>query len=193
MIEAIPFPALLIDPSDIVIAANAGAEALFGRDIRGRPYGMFLRQPQILAAMAQVVAGEQPEPTPDAPYLVHVRGSQDGMLIVWQDQSEADALSQMRRDFVANVSHELRTPLTSLMGFIETLTGQAGDDPAARTRFLGIMDREARRMNRLIGDLLSLSSVESNERVRPRTPVDLGDLVRSVVAGPNRKARVASQ
>jgi len=181
MIEALPFPALLIGAGEIVLAANAGAEALFGREIRGRPYGMYLRQPQILAAMAQVTRGEQPEPVPDAPYLVHVRGSTDGILILWQDQSEADALGQMRRDFVANVSHELRTPLTSLMGFIETLNGPAGQDSAARTRFLGIMERESRRMNRLIADLLSLSSVEANERVRPRNALDLSELVKSVV------------
>jgi two-component system phosphate regulon sensor histidine kinase PhoR len=88
---------------------------------------------------------------------------------------------QMRRDFVANVSHELRTPLTALMGFIETLLGAARDDAEARERFLAIMAREAGRMNRLVGDLLSLGRVEAEERVRPTSPVDLTGLVRSVI------------
>jgi two-component system phosphate regulon sensor histidine kinase PhoR len=83
----------------------------------------------------------------------------------------------MRRDFVANVSHELRTPLTSIMGFIETLRGPASDDAAARNRFLQIMTTEARRMHRLIEDLLSLSRVENQERIRPKDTVALGPLV----------------
>ena len=66
----------------------------------------------------------------------------------------------MRADFVANASHELRTPLAALTGFIETLQGPARDDPAARERFLGIMQAQARRMARLIDDLLSLSRIE---------------------------------
>ena len=83
---------------------------------------------------------------------------------------------------MANVSHELRTPLTALMGFIETLRGPARDDAPARDRFLAIMEREAERMNRLIRDLLHLSRVESEERVRPATRVDLTALVQSAVA-----------
>lgn len=87
----------------------------------------------------------------------------------------------MRRDFVANVSHELRTPLTALMGFVETLRGAAKDDPVARDRFLAIMEREAGRMNRLVGDLLSLSRVEAEERRRPTTGTDLGAVLRGAM------------
>jgi two-component system phosphate regulon sensor histidine kinase PhoR len=88
----------------------------------------------------------------------------------------------MRRDFVANVSHELRTPLTALLGFIETLQGAARNDPAARERFLGIMAAEAGRMNRLVADLLHLSRVESEERIRPQDSTDIAGLIRSVAA-----------
>ena len=87
----------------------------------------------------------------------------------------------MRRDFVANVSHELRTPLTAIMGFIETLRGPARDDADARDRFLGIMEGEAARMNRLVGDLLSLSRVEDEERIRPRETVDLSGILDSTI------------
>src|SRR5690606_36800742 len=79
-----------------------------------------------------------------------------------------------------NASHELRTPLASLMGFIETLQGPAKDDTAARERFLGVMVEQARRMSRLIDDLLSLSRVELNEHVRPQTVVDLVPIVSHV-------------
>ena len=88
----------------------------------------------------------------------------------------------MRRDFVANVSHELRTPLTALLGFIETLRHAARDDPAARDRFLAIMEREAGRMTRIVDDLLSLSRVEANERVRPRNQVVMSDIVLGTMA-----------
>jgi two-component system phosphate regulon sensor histidine kinase PhoR len=86
----------------------------------------------------------------------------------------------MRRDFVANVSHELRTPLTAISGFVETLQGAAKDDPEARMRFLTIMAAETERMNRLVRDLLHLSRVEAEERIRPETRVDLAAIARSV-------------
>ncbi|MDO9524769.1 MAG: ATP-binding protein, partial [Gemmobacter sp.] len=105
-----------------------------------------------------------------------------GASIAFEDITEIEQAEEMRRDFVANVSHELRTPLTALVGFIETLRGAARDDPAARSRFLGIMEREAARMNRLVGDLLSLSRVESEERMRPSDPVDITALVRQAAA-----------
>ena len=87
----------------------------------------------------------------------------------------------MRRDFVTNVSHELRTPLTALIGFIETLRGPARDDAKAATRFLNIMQDEAERMNRLVGDLMSLNRVEGNERVRPRQRVVLNEIIQSTL------------
>ncbi|WP_328795551.1 sensor histidine kinase [Jannaschia marina] len=83
----------------------------------------------------------------------------------------------MRRDFVANVSHELKTPLTAVSGFIETLQGPARSDAAARERFLGLMAKEVTRMNRLVGDLLSLSRLEGQSRKRPTERLDLSALV----------------
>ena len=112
-------------------------------------------------------------------------------MLVFEDLSEVETAEAMRRDFVANVSHELRTPLTALMGFIETLRGAARDDPAARERFLSIMEREALRMNRLVGDLLSLSRVEAEERRRPEHPVDLALVVQSVMQSLRPQAEAA--
>ena len=95
----------------------------------------------------------------------------------------------MRADFVANASHELRTPLAALSGFIETLQGSARDDTKARERFLAIMQEQARRMARLIDDLLSLSRIELNAHLRPDKPVDLVAIVRQVVDGLQTLAR----
>jgi two-component system, OmpR family, phosphate regulon sensor histidine kinase PhoR len=82
----------------------------------------------------------------------------------------------------------LRTPLTALMGFIETLRGPARNDPEAAPRFLDIMQTEAERMNRLVGDLMSLNRVEGNERVRPTQSVVLNDILNSTLHALQRLA-----
>ncbi len=97
-----------------------------------------------------------------------------------QGPDEERRLERLRADFVANASHELRTPLASVVGFIETIQGPARNDVQARERFLDIMLAQARRMSRLIDDLLSLSRVELNEHVRPAGVVDLVPLLAHV-------------
>jgi two-component system phosphate regulon sensor histidine kinase PhoR len=90
----------------------------------------------------------------------------------------------MRTDFVANASHELRTPLATLLGFLETLQDDAAaGDPKTRSRFLGIMFDEARRMHRLVDDLISLSRIEAERFSLPREAVELLPLVEEVRNG----------
>ncbi|HEX8421753.1 MAG TPA: ATP-binding protein, partial [Sphingomonas sp.] len=98
------------------------------------------------------------------------------------DQTGNYAAERMRVDFVANASHELRTPLASILGFIETLTDEAGEDPAVRTRFLKVMFDEARRMQRLVEDLISLSRIEAEKYRLPAEIVDLAKLIADVRA-----------
>jgi len=102
------------------------------------------------------------------------------ILLLFQDLTPLRRSEQMRADFVANASHELRTPLAALLGFIETLQGPARDDAAAREKFLHIMLAQARRMTRLIDDLLSLSRIELKEHVHPDKTLDLIDVLRQV-------------
>jgi two-component system phosphate regulon sensor histidine kinase PhoR len=109
--------------------------------------------------------------------------------MTFNDLSPLRRVEEMRADFVANASHELRTPLAALLGFIETLQGPAKDDPAAREKFLAIMQGQAARMARLIDDLLSLSRIELNAHLPPNTPVDLTHIVRHVVDGLQTLAR----
>jgi two-component system phosphate regulon sensor histidine kinase PhoR len=120
----------------------------------------------------------------DAFYDVHIHAISGTKLLFLSFENAMDSVQaeQMRSDFVANVSHELRTPLTSVMGFIETLRGSARDDVKARERFLAVMAGEAGRMNRLIGDLLSLSGVEADERVRPTSKIYLRDILQTVLS-----------
>lgn len=187
-LAAMPLPALLVDQSERIIAANSEALTLLGQQITGRHFATILRQPLVIEAIEKGLRDRAPQTArhlandgaQDITYEVNCRyvngiGAVQGgaVLVCFQDVTHLEEAGQMRRDFVANVSHELRTPLTALMGFIETLRGAARDDPAARDRFLAIMEGEASRMNRLVGDLLSLNRVESEERVRPKERINL--------------------
>lgn len=194
LISALPMPALLVDDREWIIAANAGALDLLGAGITGRHFVLTLRQPAVRSAIDRALTARQPGKArhviPAASHeIVHrlsvspVQGEGfRGALCVFEDVSEQEQVGQMRRDFVANVSHELRTPLTALLGFIETLKGAARDDAVARERFLTIMEREAGRMNRLVSDLLHLSRVEAEERIRPTERVDLQAILQSAIA-----------
>jgi two-component system phosphate regulon sensor histidine kinase PhoR len=103
------------------------------------------------------------------------------VMLTLRDLSEIRRVERMRVDFVANVSHELRTPLTSVLGFVETLQGPARNDPVARDRFLTIMGEQARRMSRLVDDLLSLSRIEQSSHLQPTSIVDLAAIAGHVV------------
>lgn len=190
-LSALPVPAIAIDGTERIVQANAEARSLIGHGIAGRHYVTILRQPALVEMIENVMKDSRPRKTQffsndgveDTIYQVHARvlASERLVLLVFLDVTHLEQAGQMRRDFVANVSHELRTPLTALMGFIETLRGPARDDTAARDRFLDIMEGEAERMNRLVGDLLSLSRVEGEQRVRPRDLVDLKGTLLSVI------------
>ncbi|MDO8884414.1 histidine kinase dimerization/phospho-acceptor domain-containing protein, partial [Pseudotabrizicola sp.] len=192
ILGGIPLPALIIGPNERITLMNPAAVTMLGAAMLGRHHAIALRHPEVQAALtralregeASVARQVVPGPSQDAVHRVTVTPlpQSAGVLCVLEDLSEAEQMGQMRREFVANVSHELRSPLTALSGFIETLKGAAKDDPVARERFLLIMEREAGRMNRLIRDLLHLSKVEAEERVRPTTLVDMVEILRSTKA-----------
>jgi two-component system, OmpR family, phosphate regulon sensor histidine kinase PhoR len=203
ILEALGHPALIVGRDERILFANQAANDVLGPSIEGRHHAMALRTPAVLSAIAQCLATrERAEARHSVPLGIRdqvfrvsvssVEGAEvDGALCIMQDITATEEASQMRRDFVANVSHELKTPLTALMGFIETLRGPARNDPAAQDRFLGIMDREAGRMNRLVRDLLQLSRVEAEERIRPSEPVDLASLIQMTVATLRPMSRAA--
>lgn len=90
-------------------------------------------------------------------------GGMGGVVVVMHDITEIRRLEQMRKEFVANVSHELRTPLTAVKGFAETLLDGAMENPETLRNFLEIIRRESDRMQRMIGDLLDLTKIESGQ------------------------------
>jgi two-component system phosphate regulon sensor histidine kinase PhoR len=191
LLSGLPMPAMLVGRDDRIAACNDRALALFGAGVVGRNPAMAVRSPGVLSAIAdawreggvQEVRMTLLRDGQDLAFLVTVSRQGEGLVLaVFRDVTEEEKAGAMRRDFVANVSHELRTPLTALMGFIETLKHAAKDDPKAREMFLGIMEAEAGRMNRLVRDLLQLSRVEAEERVRPKEPVELRGLLEGVIS-----------
>ncbi|EXX87268.1 histidine kinase, partial [Paenibacillus darwinianus] len=96
-----------------------------------------------------------------------------GVLLVLQDVSAIRRLERMRSEFVANVSHELKTPIAAVKGFAETLLGGAVNDPDTAKAFLQIIYDESERLNRLIGNILELSKVESRRVPLQFSPVEL--------------------
>ena len=105
-------------------------------------------------------------------------GEDIGIIILIQDITERQKLEDMQRDFVANVSHELKTPLTTIKSYTETLMDGAVDDPDMARNFLGIVDNEADRMNRLVKDLLQLSRLEQRQERMYYLEANIVELVR---------------
>jgi two-component system, OmpR family, phosphate regulon sensor histidine kinase PhoR len=95
-----------------------------------------------------------------------------GAVLVLHDLTELRRLESMRRDFVANVSHELKTPLTSISGYAETLLSDPLD-PEMTRRFMATIAGNARRMQRLVDDLLDLAKLEAGGWQPEAEPIDI--------------------
>jgi len=193
ILALMPDPVLVVredDGGQEIAYANLAAREVLRVPASGAPVSAALRQPVVLEAVDEVLAGAPAREVAFESIGVQPRfwrafirslGRPGELLVVLRDETDARRTERMRADFLANASHELRTPLASLAGFVETLRTHAKDDPDARDRFLGIMAEQAGRMSRLIGDLLSLSRIELNEHVPPGGVVDLAQVVSDVV------------
>ncbi|MGZ6013855.1 MAG: sensor histidine kinase [Caulobacteraceae bacterium] len=220
LVDALPDPILVVTGSDRAdlsgrrfILANAAARELLRISVDEGLLLAAVRDPEVLAAVDKALfEGADAEGVYETtgaqtrslrvrarPLGTNARGASpswapEGVkvaLVTFHDETEVRRVEKTRVDFLANASHELRTPLASLSGFIETLRGHARDDPAAREKFLGIMQAQADRMARLIADLTSLSRIELDEHVAPKGIVDLALVVGEVVeaAAPLGKQR----
>jgi two-component system, OmpR family, phosphate regulon sensor histidine kinase PhoR len=166
--RALPYGVAILDGEYRIVWCNDSSETHFDIDgdaDSGQPITNLVRQPEFVEYVA--------ERDFSAP-LALTAGRGDGMvlsvqlvpyedsywLLLSRDVTQATRLEAIRRDFVANVSHELRTPLTVLVGFLETLRDPAHEHARA-DRYLELMDEQARRMQRILDDLLALSTLES--------------------------------
>jgi two-component system phosphate regulon sensor histidine kinase PhoR len=203
-ISGMPDPVAVLDQDGRVLAFNTEALTMAPALRRGEPASIALRMPELVEAIrAASLSGKSQRiefsarlPSPRAseafvtPVALANSATRPGVVVITiHDLTPIRRVEDMRADFVANVSHELRTPLAAITGFIDTIQGPARDDPTARERFLGIMQKQAWRMARLIDDLLSLSRIELRAHQRPDTPVNLGPIVRQVADGLQTLAR----
>ena len=103
-----------------------------------------------------------------------------GVIVVIQDITEHVKLDNMRKEFVADVSHELKTPITSIMGYADTLA-DGEYDKETQDKFLGVIASEARRMAKLVSDLLTLSRYDNDKAKWEKVEFDLGELTKKCV------------
>jgi len=176
--QALPDGAVTLDEDLHIDWCNRVARQHLGLRLpadRGHSLLNLLRSPEFGAYAAQP---EWPEP-------ILVRVSHSGherllmmqltsyaynqRLLITRDVTQIEKLETTRRDFVANVSHELRTPLTVLAGFLETLREMPEDALPAeqRNQYLAMMHDQARRMQAIVADLLTLSTLESSPSNEP--------------------------
>jgi len=187
--------ASLVAAGGRVVAANAAARSLLGAEIAGSRVEEIIAHPAALEMLERPGDGsEEVELTGVGKsrrhWLLRIAPLADGtQLIRFIDRSEARAAEQMRVDFVANASHELRTPLSTLIGYTETLREQGDEiDPQTRERFLSVVHDEARRMQRVVEDLISLSRIEAEKFTEPTEDVDLPPLIDQAIEGARRLA-----
>ena len=195
LIEALSEAALITFEWRIV-SANAASRALLGPNLEGAALDAVISHPAALEALERCGSADDEEVELTGldgsrrSWLMRTARLANGACLVrFVDRSEARAAEQMRVDFVANASHELRTPLSTLIGYTETLRERTEEiDPETRERFLSVVHDEARRMQRVVEDLISLSRIEAEKFTEPTEAVLLEPVIEHVIGSARRVA-----
>ena len=183
ILDAIDEPALIVG-SGTVKGANQAARSLLGSAIQGRDLRFAIRHP---LALDTILAGRQADleligiGSAERPWHLSVRPVPGGTLVLLSDRSIVRAAERMRTDFVANASHELRTPLATIIGYAETLGENGPVEDEMRAKFGATIEAEARRMLRIVEDLMSLSRIEADRYRLPGEDVDMGEVARIAI------------
>jgi two-component system phosphate regulon sensor histidine kinase PhoR len=184
---AMPDGLVILDGSNRIEWCNQKSEQHFGLDAR-RDFGQLVtylvRQPQF----AEALGGGYAEPltlrsSHGADLVLSVLivpYEENRKLIISRDVTDRERVETMRRDFVANVSHELRTPLTVIGGFLETIADMETPNPELIRRSVPLMSDQAKRMQTLVEDLLTLSRLESEGNPAREEPVNVPDVMRGL-------------
>ena len=189
MLDSMQEAVVAITAEGSVRWSNAVMQRITGTQIRaGRSLVHAVRDPELLACIRtalerrELCFGRASTLAPGRVFEVNVAPlSSGGALVVLHDVTGIEAAQKSRREFVANVSHELRTPLTSIQGYVETLMEEPRPGPEATREFLGIILKNASRMNRLTEDLLALASVESPDYKLILQPARASALVKDAI------------
>jgi two-component system phosphate regulon sensor histidine kinase PhoR len=182
---------LVVDRQGRLQLVNRAAQAMLRVEAGtvGRPYLEVIRHPDIAAQLTSALRGEAVDSRelvlardPERTFVARaapVPSGGGGAVLVLHDITDLRRADQIRRDFVANVSHELRTPLTAIRGYVEALVEDPADAESTR-RFLDIIARQSRHMERLVRDLLRLARLDAKQEVLEIAPCDLQQLFHAV-------------
>jgi len=189
MLDSMQEAVVAITPEGFVRWSNAVMQRMAGTQIRvGRPLVHSARDPELLACVKgalesrEVRTGRASSLAPGRIFEVNAAPlPSGGAIAVLHDVTRIEAAEKSRREFIANVSHELRTPLTSIQGYVETLLEGPDGNPDTNREFLGVIQKNAGRMNRLTEDLLALASVESPDYKLARHPIRASALVHDAI------------
>lgn len=187
IVRAIAEPVLLVVDNRVRVA-NAAARTFLGNHIVGEDVRLAIRHPAAASRLAATADDGSVELVGvggrDQRFEMNVATISPGKRIIHLiNRAAHHAVERARVDFVANASHELRTPLAAILGFVETLADEkAGGDAEIRARFLEVMLKEAKRMQRLIDDLISLSRIEAEKYDLPEDRVSMATLLTEVAS-----------
>ena len=178
-----------VTPEGSVRWSNAVMQRIGGTQIRaGRPLVHSIRDPEVLGCVRgalerhELCFGRAGLLAPGRVFEINAAPlAGGGALVVLHDVTGIEAAEKSRREFVANVSHELRTPLTSIQGYVETIIDDPDAQPDTTREFLGVILKNATRMNRLTEDLLALAGVESPDYKLALQPTRASALVSDAI------------
>ncbi|MFC0214130.1 two-component system histidine kinase PnpS [Paenibacillus chartarius] len=189
---------MMIDKDERIVLLNPAAEDLLGftaQELLGKKYDEAKQQYEFAKLIQECVdTGEHVRDEMMFYYpserildinlspIAHEGDEWAGVLIVLHDITAVRRLERMRSEFVANVSHELKTPIAAVKGFTETLLAGALNDMDTAKQFLQIIFDESERLNRLIGDILELSKIESKRIPLQFSPVDMPVFVDNLIS-----------
>ena len=182
LIEHSSLPLLLVDTNRIILA-NANARDAIGAHVVGQDPRVALRHPVAVDLLSRPEGGSvtiQGLTGPKSTWQMSRQKIDERYSLIELINRSAEAdVGRAHTDFVANASHELRTPLASIIGYMETLAEEGAQvDPKLAERFYSTVLREARRLQTLVDDLMSLSRVEAERHDQPREPVELAPLIK---------------
>ncbi len=184
IVDALDEPALVVE-GRIVAIANTPAQKLLGAGIEGRDVRLAIRHPQALEHILAHRPGDVDVTgigEIGRSWRLLIRHLDAGSVLVRMlDRSDAVSAEKMRVDFVANASHELRTPLSTVLGYAETLAEEEDLTSELRSTFGRTIGDEARRMLRIIEDLMSLSRIEADRFLAPNEAVPLADVLGTAI------------
>jgi two-component system sensor histidine kinase SenX3 len=187
VLEQLKQDALLLAPGDVPIFATSGLENLnVMKDGR-------LLSPELLAIIRvvrrtgftqsgkiEVPRGPIGEGLRELTVKVISLKKELQILVLLSDESEAERVHEVRRDFVANISHELKTPIGALSLLSEAVLS-AKHEPDAVEKFASRMQQEAKRLTDLVQEIINLSRLQDSDPLQVAEPLLLSDLISEAV------------